>query len=466
MLRKKKYPMNKSQWLKMRERRERRIQRANDLIKTAAQQNRAMTSRETEEHVRCHQDAQELLDEMKRCEIELTSCNHYRMVGGELVDQRRAGMEDISHRPPGHSTDSSSGSSMPIHLRADRHFNDPDRRAFRAWLRGGPNAVPAELRCEMEAAMTMVSPDIVDMNEVRAMSVGTPSAGGYMVPQSFLNLLDVAMKFQDGMMDACDYWDTENGATAPVPSINDTSNVGERVAEGGSVTVDVDPAVGSVNMATYNYCSKIVKYSIQLGQDSAFNLEQMLLELLTTRITNALVPDLTTGDGSSKPRGILTDALAGPTIFPATTIGYADLIDLEYSVDRAYRNPANPKCGYMMHDSTLKVLRKLTDDNNNPLFRSGSVQEGLATNREPDRLNGWPVFLNQSMPTLAQGAKTVLFGDFSKYLVRRVRQIAVVRLDQLFMANLQIGLLAFGRFGGLLRNASAGPVRYLTQGTS
>jgi HK97 family phage major capsid protein len=453
--------MSKSQWLRLRNRREESIRRANEIMETAAREQRALTQDQQREFSDCHQRSNEFLEEMKGLERQLVASGQYRMAGDELVDQRRAGLEDISHRPGGFQQ---GAAAAGMALRADPHFNDPDRRAFRAWLRGGPAAVPAELRSEMESAMTSFEPE--HAGEMRALNVGTPSAGGYMVPQSFFDVLDVSMKFESGLLDACDYWDTDNGATAPVPSINDTSNVGERVDENGSVGVDDEPAIGAVDLATFMYSSKVLKFSWQIGEDSAFALEGMLAELLSQRITRALVPDLTTGDGNSKPRGILTDALAGPTIFPATTVGYTDLIDLEYSVDRAYRNPTNPKVGYMMNDSTLKVLRKITDDSHMPIFRSGSIRDGLATNREPDTLNGWPLFINQSMPNLGQGNKPILFGDFSKYLVRRVRSVVVFRFDQLFMQNLQLGLLAFGRFGGLLRNPSSGAMKYLTNGAS
>jgi HK97 family phage major capsid protein len=453
--------MSKSQWLRLRKLRTTSIERANEIMQTAAREKRAMSQDQQREFSDCHQRADEYRMEMTQLEQELVKGGQFRMVGGELFDQRRAGMEDVNHRPGGYQA---AAAAAGMALRADPHVNDPDRRAFRAWLRGGPAAVPSELRAEMDSAMCTVQAEHI--GELRALNVGTPSAGGYMVPQSFFDTLDIAMKFESGMLDACSYWDTDDGATAPVPTINDTANVGERVAENGAVGADDEPAVGAVNLATHMYTSKILKFSVQLTQDSAFELETMLNEMLSQRITRALVPDLTSGDGDAKPRGILTDALAGPTIFPASTVGYSDLIDLEYSVDRAYRNPANKKVGYMLNDSTLKVLRKITDDNGMPIFRSGSVRDGLATNREPDTLNGWPIVLNQSMPNLGQGNKPILFGDFSKYLVRRVRSLVVFRFDQLYMPNLQLGLLVFGRFGGLLRNAAAGPVKYLTNGAS
>jgi len=61
-----------------------------------------------------------------------------------------------------------------------------------------------------------------------------------------------------------------------------------------------------------------------------------------------------------------------------------------------------------------------------------------------------PVYTSQYMPTLAAGAKAILFGDLSYYWVadREGRQFK--RLNELYAATGQVGFLASERVDGKL----------------
>ncbi|WP_350624306.1 phage major capsid protein, partial [Pseudoalteromonas sp. 24-MNA-CIBAN-0067] len=71
------------------------------------------------------------------------------------------------------------------------------------------------------------------------------------------------------------------------------------------------------------------------------------------------------------PHGILADTTAGKVGGSGQTsiITLEDLIDLEHSVDPAYRRSA--QCGFMMNDSTIKVVKKLKDTQGRPLWLPG-----------------------------------------------------------------------------------------------
>ena len=85
--------------------------------------------------------------------------------------------------------------------------------------------------------------------------------------------------------------------------------------------------------------------------------------------------------------------------------------------------------------------------------RLGTVTEGGA-----DRILGYPVVINQDMPAMTATYKPILFGDFSHYYVRNVSGIEVVRLNELYAANGQVGFMAFLRFDGALIDAAAHPI--------
>jgi HK97 family phage major capsid protein len=169
------------------------------------------------------------------------------------------------------------------------------------------------------------------------------------------------------------------------------------------------------------------------------------------RITNT---KYTTGSGASTPRGIVTAASSGVTAASGTQIAADELIGLVHSIDPAYRNGA----GFMMHDNIVLHLRKLKDGNGEYMWQSG-LRDGA-----PDRLLGYGITINQDMQSsVATGTKTVLFGQLSKYKIRRVNGMRLYRLQERYRDTDQDGFIAFIREDGNLLNAGTAPVKYLVQ---
>jgi HK97 family phage major capsid protein len=65
------------------------------------------------------------------------------------------------------------------------------------------------------------------------------------------------------------------------------------------------------------------------------------------------------------------------------------------------------------------------------------------------------------MPAATTGLVSVLFGDFSYYVIRDVNGIAFQRLNELYAENGQVGFRAYHRTDGKLLNTAA--VKKLTQ---
>ena len=126
------------------------------------------------------------------------------------------------------------------------------------------------------------------------------------------------------------------------------------------------------------------------------------------------------------------------------TVMYDDLADLMGSVDPAYRE--SEKCAWMMNDATLTYIRKLKDAQGLPL---NIVVPGIRALGEPDRIFGFPVVTNPDMPTMISNAKSILFGDFSCYIVRDVPEMAIARFDDsAYITRGQYGYLGMTRCGG------------------
>lgn len=317
--------------------------------------------------------------------------------------------------------------------------------AFRSWLRGGmASLTPGE-----RSAMAFKAADLTP--EQRALSVGTASAGGYLVPEDFRRQIEDAMKAFGGMREVATILPTASGATLPMPTSNDTGNTGAILAENAQVA-EQDTTFGSVSLGAYMYTSKLVRVSLQLLQDSAFSVDGWLSAKLGERLARILNAHFTTGTGSAQPNGVVTAATLGKTgaSGQTTSVTYADFVDLQHSVDPSYRRNAR----WMMNDSTIKAIKKLLDSQNRPLW-----SPGIAV-KEPDTILGVPYVVNQDVAAMAASAKSILFGDFSKYIIRDVLDVQLLRLQERYADYLQVGFLAFSRHDGNLLDAGTNPIKY------
>ena len=97
-----------------------------------------------------------------------------------------------------------------------------------------------------------------------------------------------------------------------------------------------------------------------------------------------------------------------------------------------------------MNDLTVKALRKLKDASGQYLWQP-SLTAGT-----PDTLLNRPVYTSGYVPTVAAGARTVAFGDFSYYWVADRQGRSFKRLNELFAATGQVGFIASQRVDGKL----------------
>jgi HK97 family phage major capsid protein len=319
---------------------------------------------------------------------------------------------------------------------------------FNRFLTRGLNNLTAEERKTLEYRGT--DPQIT----------ATDSKGGFLVPRSFSEELTLRMKYFGPMLEAARIYEDVIGGNLDWPTGDDTSNTGTTQTEGSAIAVQ-DMAFGRVVFGNHTLTSGIIKISEQLLQDERVSLlTEVLLSALSERIGRRANNLLTLGTGSSQPAGVVPYAVnQGKETASQTAFTKLELIDLQHSVDRAYR--ANPSSAFMMNDTILAAARKLDVGN------TDTVQifyPGLATG-EPDRLLGQRVWINNDMAgTQAQSAKIMLYGDFSKYVIRMIRGITLRRDDSRYFDELNVGFVGFMRLDGNLVDAQA--IKFLQNKTS
>lgn len=287
--------------------------------------------------------------------------------------------------------------------------------------------------------------------ESRAQSVLNPTAGGYTVPNEFVRNLETAMLWYGGIAGAATVLRTAGNGDLLIPTSNDTSNTGAIIAENAQDTQQ-DVTFAAITMRAYKYTSKMVYVSRELMQDSAFNMAAYLSDRFGERLGRIKNTHLTTGDGASKPVGAVTASTLGVTAASATAFTADELLDLVHSVDPAYRQMG---CAFMFHDSILLRIRKLKDGNGQYLFNP-------ATAGAPSTIWDFPYIINNDMDgSPASGDKSVLFGAFSKYLIREVAEVTVRRSEHFRFDYDQEAFVANIRFDGNLLDAGVAPIKHL-----
>ena len=286
------------------------------------------------------------------------------------------------------------------------------RDAFIELARAGfdPQEISAEHRAALKAGATSL--------ELRAQTAGTTTAGGYTVPTDLAAEIDKTLKMWGPMYDEaiCTVLNTSSGNAIDFPTVDDTAVAAAQHTEAGAMTDDggVDATFGKMTLNAFAYDTEWVQVSMELLQDSVVDIEQFIGGLLGERLARRVNTELTTGDGTGDPNGIVTASTAGKTAALTTAFTADEVIDLHHSVDPAYR--ASPKARYMFHDTILATIRKLKDGQGQYIWSMGDIRSG-----QPGTLLGAPYSVNQAMASaLTTGQKLILFGDFSKYYVRKV----------------------------------------------
>lgn len=331
-----------------------------------------------------------------------------------------------------------------------------DSGALRAYLSGGIAALAPD---QLNAMRTRQSGDIANAMRLpqAAMSTSAPAEGGYTVATEYFRQLTEAMKLFGGIRNVATVIQTGTGAQMNFPTADATSEIGEIVGQNAAATLG-ETTFGNISMDVYKYSSKKIAVPFELIQDSMFDIEGYINTLLQIRLGRITAQHFTTGTGTSQPRGVVTGATSGKvgTTGQTTSVIYDDLVDLEHSVDPVYR--VGPKVGFMMNDSTLKVIRKIKDAEGRPIFVPGYEQGNPGG--APDRLLGKPIFISQEVASMAANAKSILYGDFSRYMIREVMDLTLFRMaDSNFILNGQIGFVAFNRQGGNLVDVG-GAIKY------
>jgi len=318
-----------------------------------------------------------------------------------------------------------------------------------------PNAISAgdRLRVALRSAVGSGAVDFTaadgqSLTEVRTLSKLSAGAGANTVPTTFYGKLWAHLILTANLINAgATVWTTDSGENIQVP-ITTAHSTGALVAEAGTIGQS-DPVFGQRSVGAYKY-GVLLKISRELLDDTGVDIEGYIAMEAGRAVGNALGADLVGGNGTAKPTGILNNTTLGVT--GATGVvgvpNFDNLIDLFYSVIPNYRN--SPEAAWLINDTTVGGIRKLKDSQGRYLWETSLVAG------TPDTILNKPVYTDPNVPATALSAKSVIFGDLSRYLVRMVNGVRFERsVDFAFDSDL-ITYRCLVRADGILIDQTGG----------
>lgn len=446
----------------------------NEMVAAAAKEDRSLNSEEREKFDKLNAAQGDLL---KRAQ-EIETVEGILSDAGSPLDrgQNLPGRHDVDHRE---QRKPDAGNTKPPTL-ADQED------AMRAWFLGGPRNRSQIAERQREACRKVgldpLNPSVrfslanraprsnADLDRLQTVAGTsyqslTDEQGGYTVANEAMRPLEQALLAFGGMRQVSTVLRTATGATLPIPTANGTDEKGAVLAENTSGAIE-DLGFGQITLTSYKYTSKMVRASLEFLQDTSIPFLDYVGNQLGTRIGRITNQHFTVGTTStSNPFGIVVEASTGVVTSTSTGFTFNDIINLMHSVDPAYRD--RPGCGWMFNDATLSLIKQKTDGQGRPLWQPGYVTGS------PDTILGKPYTINQDMPTVstttssapATVRRCIIFGDLSKYLIRDVMDIDLMRLDERYAEFGQVAFVAFSRHDGRLLDAGTKPVKYLRVST-
>jgi HK97 family phage major capsid protein len=348
-------------------------------------------------------------------------------------------------------------------------------RAFVEYFKKGKDELSPESREVLRTGEKRAELDSASLQTV-------PGQGGYMIPQGFWMNLQIALKQYGGILPLCNLIKTASGNEMPWPTANPTGIVGQYITEANQVGF-TDYTFGQGILYAWTITSGVILASLQLINDSAFDVDQFVSDRMGEAIGRKIAAELWSGAGSASKAltgldtaisanggsgsGALTSpgyayagAAASATVALTTDPGFTlsspsattnlglagiaswgDLTNMIASVDVAYRQSG--RCTWVMSDTQVQRERTLTDGFGHPLWEP-NTQAG-----QPDVILGYPVTVDNNAPAVSTSTNTaggIVFGDFkTAMVVRQVDMAGTMRLTERYADYLQVGYIGYVR---------------------
>lgn len=297
--------------------------------------------------------------------------------------------------------------------------------------------------------------DQMGPNDLKTLSEGLDSAGGFLVPEDYQTEL-IKKIMTMATVRARARLATTSRDMAQWPKINYTTDdkytSGVRVTWTGELPATstahrvTDPQMGLYSVPIHTMMASL-PMSNNLVEDAAFDIIGVSTDLLAEAAALDENDAFITGSGIGRPMGILTqvdgDGPASVVSGTAATLTADGVINLAYALPAQYETGA----AFLMAKQTEKVIRQLKATDNTYLWPVWPQFGNFAP--APRQLLDYPVMRDEFVPAVSAGAYPIIFGDFKGYLVLDRVGMSIQRLTDSAYAELNLtGLLLRKRVGG------------------
>jgi len=292
---------------------------------------------------------------------------------------------------------------------ANEKAHDEYKQHFINWIRSKGTSLEDEGK--MKAIERKLSLEMKDI------TVGTPSGGGYGLPKEITKaIMDMEILFSPvrRLVNVVQVGTTDYHALIGLRGATSgwVGETGTRTATNTPTLRDVVPTFGEL----YAY-PQVSEWALD---DLGFNVENWLTENVADEFAYQEGEAVIRGTGSNMPTGMLNTSPTTVADFPisrtAVTYQYIanttsptalnpdKLIDVQYALNSAYRSGSV----YAMNSNTTGSVRKMKDQDDQYLWQP-SVQAG-----QPNMLLGYPVETLEGLDDLGVHKFPVAFGNFRK----------------------------------------------------
>ena len=263
--------------------------------------------------------------------------------------------------------------------------------------------------------------------EAKALSVGTGTDGGYLVPDEVERAVNRAVRDVSPIRAIAGIRQV-SGSVYRKPFAVTGAEAGW-VAETVARTETDSPTLAALSEMSFPTMELYAMPAATqaLLDDSAVNIDEWIAEEVRDSFAQQEGTAFVTGDGTAKPKGFLdytkvdnaswtwgnvgfiSTGVNGAFPTASATVAPGDkLIDLVYAVKAGYRGNGT----FVFNRATQAVIRKMKDAEGHYLWQP-ATKAG-----DPSLVLGYPVAESEDMPSLATDSYSVAFGDFRRgYLI-------------------------------------------------
>ena len=223
-----------------------------------------------------------------------------------------------------------------------------------------------------------------------------------------------------------------------------------------------DLVFANVVLGAYKFSSKTIAVSLEMLQDTAFDIETLIFDCFAERIGRIVGRRVVTGNGTSQPQGIATAAGAGVTLTASSSsITYANVLALYGSTDPAYD---------MMAEWAFNKATKVKPDGRFgrrstsafPLRHDARRAGRRVWQRRDGRRHGVHDHSGDGEPGRRQ-QRSCCGAISRKHKIRQAMAMEMYRQNETHIASGQIGFVAFARYDSKFVDGGGGAVKAMAQ---